>query len=269
MATLPDIDTSEVSFIAFWNAIDQGGIDTEDFDAEDVLSDSQIEDQTLYDNGVVVEWEPDMSLAQMDGDPRLVRCRVKNDGWFVAYLDRTESFNHEVEDKAFVHGPWDIINDWTLDWDNDSIEENYLERAINSLQGELDASPAYASSEVGLYNYMHEDADFVTHLGHAGPSNSNSSVSETVGFLYTSNTTIHYAVAAVTSEGEVTWDPDGADEFHICDGFASSAIDVRDFEGTNYIPNANEEYHVRFLDTTSHARQRTAGDFLFLWEDSS
>lgn len=98
MAELPDIDTSNVSHIAYFNAIDDGGVTT--IDPEEVTSAPGIQDYTLYDNGLegtfnLQETYDDISLADSTVFPEAT-FRVKSDGWMVVYLDQYANFNRLV-----------------------------------------------------------------------------------------------------------------------------------------------------------------------------
>lgn len=197
MAELPDINTSEVSFIAFWNAIDSGGVSS--IEPEDALTDGSIQNYTLYDNG----WEGDYSLE----NGRTAKVRIKSDGWLVAYLDRTEYYDQSAS-RPDVNGPWDAF-EWNVSGDTFDITNNSLERAIASLQGQLSNSGdiGYVSGDVGLYDYSRSDytgwAVYTTYL---------SGSTKTYGLLHT-GVTIEDAVllgsadSGFDSSAHIDWDP--------------------------------------------------------------
>jgi len=176
MATLPDLDTTSIGCIAYWNAIDQGGASS--VAPDEVLSDGSITGYAIYDNGV----EGDYTL----GSGRTATFRVKNDGWFVVYLDRTELYAVNEPNVANVRGPWDIADDWTSG--TSEVTQNTLERAVNSLQSELPNSGniTYNTSDVGLYDYNHTNATTITVLS---ASDNGDSGTKDYGFSYTSSTT--------------------------------------------------------------------------------
>ncbi len=41
MATLPDLNTDGITFIAYWNAIEQGGVDPGNWEASEVTDDTE------------------------------------------------------------------------------------------------------------------------------------------------------------------------------------------------------------------------------------
>lgn len=105
MATLPDIDTSQVSFIGYWNAIEQGGVDEANWDPMDTSSYSNVQTVESYDNGI----QGDVTLPN---NGRTARYRVKTDGWVVAWIDRTEDTILNVSSPSHPFGPWDVTY-WT------------------------------------------------------------------------------------------------------------------------------------------------------------
>lgn len=163
MADLPDIDTSDVSFIAYWNAIEQGGsVDDSNWDPGETLSYNAISSSTTYDNGV----NGTISLQHN----RTANFRAKDDGWIVAYLDRQE----DLEQDASYHppGPWDIMRGWAVGiqdtiYSSDAGEEPHTQRGTfnldaltNIVQGLFQETSVYgetnvsfSASDVGMYNY--------------------------------------------------------------------------------------------------------------------
>ena len=188
MAELPDLQTDQISYIAYWNVEDQGGINNDQWGPDEVTSDTNIESQTLYDNGI----EGEYNLA----NGRTGTWRVKNDGWFIVYLDR-ELNNVGPSVNGAARGTFDIINDHT-DYNSASDLRNHtLERAIYNLQSQLENSPAvsYNTSDVGLFSYVFPLATTATLLS-AYENGSNGSY--TVGLQYTDDTELyrHWVVAS-------------------------------------------------------------------------
>jgi hypothetical protein len=227
MADLPDIDTSDVSFIAFFNAIDQGGVT--DIDPTEVTNHGNVQSYTLYDNGV------EGVYTTVTG--RDCAFRVKEDGWFAAWFNRYENFdNSENEDPDNVRGPWDLVNDWTDFNTADDITQNSLERCINALKNELSnsGSVTYSASDAGLYDYRNQSAAGITGLSCYNDStniatNGDHSY-EYPGLQYTSGTTVHWAAGIASGEAR-------HDDF---DGYGGS-IDI-DFENTNIIDADGDDY---------------------------
>lgn len=272
MADLPDIDTTQVSFIAFWNAIDQGGVS--DIDPSEVTSEGNIATHTVHDNGI------EGTYNSLTG--RTINFRVKEDGWLVAWTDRTEDFALEQQSPDNVRGIWDLINDWTDPTAEGAIDTNTLERAIESLADEFSnfGSMTYNTADVGLYNYAYADATTVSHLSDARSSSGGGSHDVTVEFSYTSSTNLLFAAAI------------GAIDAHAESGGFSTDNTESSFEGTNLaffasidpgardqeygavdaiaqglIPNAATAYGHRLRTDTNSGNGfgRTVGDVLILW----
>ena len=249
MSDLPDIDTSDVSYLAYYNAIDQGGPDATEVNPEEALTDGSIESYTLYDNGIVADYE--LSTG------RIATARIKTDGWIVVYLDRTADYDQETDELQFIRGPWDFINTWTNDGSNGDIENNTLERAINSLVSNLENSGDidYHWTDVGIYNYEYTSATDVTLLSYGEDTSD-----DEVTFLYTDGTTLYNAdlTAAIDDSGgaEVTW--------------VEEDVVIASFDGEGYgtydmTPDIepDTEYDVDFSAT--HSRDMSAMA-LFLYE---
>lgn len=219
MSTLPDITTSNVGYIAYWNALNHG---VGSINASDVLSDGNIQSYTLYDNGFT---------AQYSGITRTFTVRVKQDGWFVAYIDRTNQYNAQASSQQ--NGYWDILNDWTNTGTNIStFPNNVLERSIHSLQSQLSNSGSitYNSSDVGLYNYQYTSATTSTQFGstyNIGPTR-HSNPDHYSGLLYTANTNISFA----SSQGSAS-----------ANGGSSSCS----FEGVTIVTNSDSPSSINLL----------------------
>lgn len=199
MSTLPDLTTSNIGYISYWNAINSGGVGS--ITASDALSDSNISSYTLYDNG----WEGKYTINFSVGGSRDITVRVKQDGWFVAYTDRTNNYQTNNTGSK-TNGYYDIAHDWTNHGSENSggttisaMPVNTLERSIHSLQSQLSNSGSitYSSSDVGLYNYEYTSATTTTIMG----SSVGTHGSFTSGVLYTSGVTNYYIAAVGSMNG--------------------------------------------------------------------
>ena len=262
MATLPDVTTANVGFIAYWNAINDGGVGS--IKASDCLTDSNIQSYTLYDNGFTATY------SSTNG--RTVTARVKQDGWFVVYMDRTNQFTQNSSSR--VHGYFDIINNWTDSHNNiSSFPNNDLERAIHSLQSNLSnsGSVTYNSSDVGLYNYEYTSASTVTEMGtqlthNTANSGQSPSSSHTSGLIYTSGTTLHYTSAQGSQSyggngggGHVTFSGTNI----VTNGDSPSSIDLT---ANGLIPNSQTEYDmVVQANAPAYGTGHSNGSVLILW----
>jgi len=255
MADLPDLDTTSIGFCAYWNAIDQGGVGT--IDPEEVLSDRRINNYTLYDNG----WEAE-SYTSITG--REIKMRAKSDGWFVAYMDRSENYATRVNHPDSVRGPWDISNDWT-DRNNSSYVSNALSEAIRSAASYLSNwnSITFNHSDVGLYNFEYSTATGITGMSSATNTDYDGSDSNTCGVLYTEGTTVNWATAFGQSYGS-----DANVNFEgstiVGDGEEYGALDLI---AAGLIPNAATEYQM-YVQANSYESNLddSNGNVLFIWE---
>lgn len=248
MSDLPDLDTSSVGYVAFWNFIDQGGAG--EIDPTEVTSDGGVQSYTTYDNGV----EGVYAAGTRD-----CTFRVKQDGWMIAYFDRkAEEQQYGSKNENLPTGTYSIV----ANWDDGSAgassgDNNALERVINSLYNQLSNknTATYSAADVGLYNY--EVGGTTTTIltdQQDSPGNDDQVRSATPTFQYTSETSLGYAFALGALDfhsgdgsvaGEVTW---GSGPVQLCPAHSSSGGTHFDYRGTvdlianNEIPNANTEY---------------------------
>jgi len=223
VSDLPDIETGKVSFIAYFNAIDQGGVQS--IDPEEVTSAAGVQSTTLYDNGVqgTIDMTPHSNGFSNAYGAVEADFRVKSDGWIVAYLPRGEQFGQEVDtdhddtvdtDPGYpvsrLSGWWRYAPQWMAagqydysasvfrNQDTADGQNHGLARVIDALRQELSNSGSitYSVSDVGLYNYETE-ASASTVLSAESHSN-NGYTDEPYGFSYTSSTTIEKAVACIS-----------------------------------------------------------------------
>jgi hypothetical protein len=230
MSDLPDLDSSQISFIAFFNAIDQGGVQS--IDPTEVTNHGNVQSYTLYDNGVEGVYTTTTG--------RDCAFRVKEDGWFVAWFNRYENFNNgQNGNPDNLRGPWDLLNDWVSEDYADDVTQNSLERCINALKGELSnsGSVTYSASDVGLYDYRYSSAAGITVLSSLLHNDDNNGTdSKFPGLQYTSGTTVHWAAAVGTAE------------FAYDDGGGRSIVD---FNGTNVTSIYNVGKHHGAIDLIS------------------
>lgn len=273
MSDLPDLDTSEAAYIAYWNAIEQGGVST--IEASEALSDTNIEEYTLYDNGA-----EGTTTCPTD---RIVNFRIKDDGWIVAWMDDSSAtptagseFTDEDGNVDYVYGLFDIVNDWSWGTGTTSIVENSLERVIESLASELSNwdTISYDPEDVGLYSYAYPDATATTLFSERTPSDS-----ETYehGFLYTAGTDILYAAITGHADGGdyrndqyVRYLDDGDIEPQVVlhqdgSGQGSSAMVL---DNPDWMADDGVEYLVELEadDSWDAWGSRARGDALLIWE---
>jgi hypothetical protein len=262
MATLPDIDTTKASFLAYWNALDQGGL--ADIAPEETLNSGNVTSSAYYDNGVTGTYE------LLNG--RKGYFRVKSDGWIVTYLDRRENYYitaGTMHDDP-LRGSWDVLNSWEAESSPASIQQNALERAINNLFTNLSNSGngTYDFRDVGLYNYEYDGASTVTNLSTGLNQPGGSGQFRTTGFSYTSETTRHYHSAATAgrknswsggpASGTVTFETATVLDTDQCDSSGSYeyapvyySIDVM---GEGLAPNSGTEYNATWSTSGDDGR---------------
>ncbi|WP_159900729.1 hypothetical protein [Salinirussus salinus] len=240
MSDLPDLDTSQVGVIAYWNAIDDGGVGS--IDAEEALTDGNITSYTLYDNGFTADYG--QTAGNNFNDPgsnnnfRNLRVRVKNDGWIVAYIDPSVTLGNngatgwfdfiggtqwEVRDAAYNH--------------NFTLTPTMLEETVERLASNLSnyGSMTFNYSDVGLYTYVHPDTETLF-LGSHRQQNQDGGTHYTGGISYTADTNLDFAycIGGVDSGGDLTFEGT-----LVSDNGTTGAIDLLS-EGL--IPNSGTEY---------------------------
>lgn len=251
MATLPDLSTGDIGFIAYWNAIDQGGVG--DIEPDEVLNSSLVNSHTIYDNGI--EGDADLDLSYNNDT---VTFRVKEDGWMVVYMDRTNEFNQNVSNGGSVSNWVNIISDWSESFGggelNNPISQNRLTYVLDDLRQQFtnSGSMTYNDSDVSLYNYEYSTSTTVSLLLKQDNSNF------TAGFSYTAGTTLNWVAATGSqSQSNPSVDFEGVTITDNVNGYG-----VIDVLGQGLIPNSGTEYQ----HNASSGGPRVKGCVLALWE---
>jgi len=184
MATLPDLDTTQIGVIAFWNAHDHR-VDPASgatIDPTDVLG--VLKSYTLYDNGVD---------GLIDYGPRTdINVRVKNDGWIIAWIDRTNQFFQNVNDSYPYKGYYDLLYNWKDVSNEISSNTNTLVEVINYLYNQFSNSAdfSFVKSDVGVYSYEFQSSSTITLA-----STVKYGGTDYLKFFATSGTALYYVVA--------------------------------------------------------------------------
>ena len=241
MANLPDLDTSNISFIAYWNAIDQGGVNS--ISPEEVTSYNRVQEYTIYDNGIEgTSLIPPQEENIFDGQGREGTFRAKNDGWIIAYIDRREELT-QSDSADDVQGPWDMVWNWASDVgpgpQDPDVANGNLTRLIENLAGELSnfGSINYSPTDVPLYNYEYSNASTLTGL------NAYNDGGGIFGFSYTSETNRLWHTVAANGRGlggNLTA-PSGSD---ICNGDYGAYDMILNSEA----PNSGTEYTLQEVE---------------------
>lgn len=161
--SLPDIDTTQVSFISYWNVLVHGVGDSgpDSWDPSTVTSAGIVNSYTSYSNGV----EGTLSLDHGRNDAKF---RAKDDGWMVVYIDRSEDSGTKM--NKVPRGPYDFMyhkhdeayykaKDDGSDYGPATLHEDAHTRALEKLYNASgisgDASVSWTPNKVGHYNYQH------------------------------------------------------------------------------------------------------------------
>lgn len=190
--TLPELDTSNIGLIAFWNHLDNGALEINPTDVENVLTSSK-----RYTNGI--DGTYGFGFANQPTLP--VNVRVKDDGWLIAWLPQTQEEVSGVGGNTLVTGYQNFHNDWTAtdaNGDSDIMPSNpTLERVVKALHGALANSggSTYNPGDVAFYDYGHPSATSITQTGYS----TSDFVEGSYDLTPSSDATIHHAVA--TSAG--------------------------------------------------------------------
>jgi len=219
---MPDLDTSNVGFLAYYNTIEQGGGIT-DLDPETALDYNRIDSYTLYDNG--------FEAKVLYGDLEMT-VRLKTDGWCVAYQDyRTDTFTGVNNHTRYYNLAPSMFQfpstDNSLDYNNDyhsASDRTLLEtRGIYGTIKSLDSwdSIAWDRKDVGYYNYAFPNQTNFTILN----TTNEDEATRTYTAVRGSDTEVPYAVAAVGSWNQNSQGYAEVDGTLISD-FSSSAVVV-------------------------------------------
>ena len=197
MANLPDIIIADVGIIAFWNAHDHR-VNGASIDPTDCIP--TFSTYTVYDNGIDGKIDP--SAKGWGGSDRQINVRVKNDGWIVAWIDRTNTFFYPDKARADFgesgdKGYYDILWDWFAY--NTALSDTYttLSYMVFKLYDTLSNKGqfTFTASDVGHYCYEFTNANVLTLLHEK---------QGTGKFQYTTGTTIYHASGAGNGETSST-----------------------------------------------------------------
>lgn len=257
MANLPDINTANVGIIAFWNAEDHktaGVVDPTD--CTGVFT-----NYSVYDNGL----DGDISL----GSGRLFNCRVKNDGWCVAWIDRTNTFfypNKLVSDfgESGYKGYYDILWDWISYNAGISATLTTLSYILSLLEAALETSGdfTFAAGDVGHYCYEFTSANVMTLL-----SVFVNGAAQTGNVQHTTGTSIYYA--AVTA-AEYQYHGGAPLAYfagnHIIDSVPMNfaRYGTADIKAENWMPNPLTDYAL-YIYNPDLSGDFGLGSILILW----
>lgn len=152
--TLPDIETDDISFIAYWNALDNGFDEWYEDELDFMDAEDAFDSYERYVNGLD-------GMASLDfdaGQPRTIYLRVKADGWVVAWMDTTENYGLDWDDP--YNGVHDIMYDWSSSCQHPTEDGHALTEVIKFVYDELENvdhvegdTIEFDPSDVGLFAY--------------------------------------------------------------------------------------------------------------------
>lgn len=235
MATLPDLDTTTTGWIGYWNAIDDGNASS--IDPTEVLTAGGVVSYEQYDNGVTGEFS--------SSSFRNLQFRVKTDGWFVIWQDRTQSFG--ADQAAPMPGYWNICKRFKDQDQRYALPDTEYSRIMSSLGSNLSnwGSITFNTTDVGYYNYEHSSATTFTEVSTGAGSVS-----------YTSGITRYYH--AIAGHADSAGRDLQFNSYAILDGNTGS-VGARDALAQNILPNAGT-----FYDTTLRDNN-TRQEHVILW----
>jgi len=225
MATMPDLPTSDVGLVAYWNAIDNGAIS---IDPKDALSYFNLAQYKQYDNGI----RGTATVGYSERPNSFFNFRVKSDGWVIVWISDTEDFygtdysGSEAKDNLI-----DFFDDWTSDsYNGDFIDNGSSLAIIAGLADELTGDPPNPDN-VDIYCYAYPNA-----------TNINVIKDQNATFSYTSGITRKYeALAGYDYNTSKLITPNGSAELADGNIFAVDSISsgLTPDEGTSYELQAN------------------------------
>jgi len=244
MANLPDLDTSKVSYIAYWNHLDNGA---SEITPMDTTSWGRINNYTLYDNGIEGEW------SIPNGDTG--KFRVKNDGWILTWVPAQESIG-PTQSVNNIQTPMSVIG-WQNQGTCSTLGQNRLAKGIQSLRNQLSSSgtSTFNFGDVGLYAYHAQSATNATVLSAARSDEFNSTGD--YGWLYTSGTNlVRGRYGGRSDNGSMTVNKTG-DKVH------NSGGGVVDILANNYEPDTAGSEVTYEIEADSYD---SAGHTLICWD---
>lgn len=152
--TMPNLNTEEAAFAAFFNVIEQGGLPPEDVTWGDVTDNSNVQWVDSYSNGVI--------LGYSNGPFGNTRVRCKTDGWCVAYNNWDGSVNESTGSGNRLKGIHELTPMYTGSWGDwyanidGPPEQNRFAQAVSDIAHSLSSSGAmsFSYSDVGFYDFL-------------------------------------------------------------------------------------------------------------------
>ena len=224
MAVLPDLDTTNIGVIAYWNASNHG---VSSIDPREILDYNDVYTYQQYDNGIdgtlrkerynegsgenVLNYGNDTNEA--GPETIYLNFRIKSDGWILVWTDRTNEFGIDWFSNNTLEytGYYDILDDWSHiarangnnyvileDNEPEMLPISSLSNKIQDLQNKLSNSGSitFTHSDVGYYCYEYPNANRMSVVTEYYGNNGDVSYPDMDGGLsYTSGVTRYYHAA--------------------------------------------------------------------------
>jgi len=224
MADMPDLDTTNVSFTAYYNVIDNTSVDS--INPETAISGSKVVSSTVYDNGVVLEYLNQFSEFPVQVTRRdKSTVRIKTDGWVVVTVQTGTEGIYDWNNVETIDGEQNMFRGFYQKVSDFGTLSNYAGRKIISdIVSYLDNSSTieqeYNGSDVGLWNYNSTSATNTT----VGAHNSSNGSAKLV---VTNGTTVHdfYAYSNTLQDSNgASWVDSGGTEYTLTNDEAQFGI---------------------------------------------
>lgn len=194
MASLPDLDTTNIAFIGFWNFLDHSSETS--LDPSEVLAHKNVESYEKYDNGV------QGTMTAIGHGYRTVEFRVKADGWIMVWFKRSSEnyYTNQNPEPSYA----DLISNYRAG-SVDTFPTTTLTRSINALRSQLSngGTATFNHGDCGHHSYEFPNANTWTMMAEGGRNYGYLSA----GLSYSGSTTRHYhAVLGATNYSSANGD---------------------------------------------------------------
>lgn len=156
--TFSDLDTSNIVFMCFWNAFDNGA---DSIYPEAIMDYDRVKTFEQYDNGVegTIEghYGSAVSYGASDSYDQDYHYRIKSDGWHILWLEKVGQTGSDGGPQGF----WDLVNEWRdADDATADLPRTSLAKEINTIQSNYTVEGVtFDFTQVGHYSYEYGTAN--------------------------------------------------------------------------------------------------------------